>query len=637
MSVLLGSSGASVILGSSGGGVVLAGGVAKSLVTMDDLTFQGQFGAPEAGYAPLGLAIRYVGGQRRYLICIRNGSDAANEYMGDLVEYRFTGTLQTTANINTLPGWSEVRRWKQWINIDLASDPENSVFRLNGGNGAAVGSFYWDESQSALFYTWLPNYPGSERYFAPYCAVVLDDAEAVVVGDGGTSGNVVSAGNRKGPWSFRDAAVKDDWKDATCALIPIPADRQATLGKFFAAGHHCANIGTAGAHGLGLWSVTDLPTLASPPADYDELWPSAVHVYNTGSNAGVTPFPMRQPNSNYNLLNVHHSTAPYIVRSGTLTTTAGSVGTDIGDAIYQGNYNTNYVDCITVQMSTGAAGGTWVPEIYNGSAWVEPSGWAVGIGDAALTGAVNSFYWPKVSFSQSTPHVSLGTAYWTRLRRTATGSSGGTAIRCDVAVSQPADAGSGGDRPDPVGGYTATPNELYDASHYGFCYSNYFYGGAFVSTDNVEGLVYIGSFYTGGVWYGSSIAHTQPPGGGVPARHVDSHYGNTEGSNGNWSTGTQKSYLFTFDADHLAEAKAGTRAANASALNPAAFYDLRAETPGLSVHWTALYGPDAGEPSDFLAGWGNEVVFDPNTNELILLLMQGTNNSIPLVAIWSVR
>ena len=150
MSVLLGSSGASVILGSSGGGVVLSspGGTLDALA-VSDLTFVGQAAASDLNYANAALAIRYVGGERRFLT-YQFASGAADK-IGDLVEYKVsTSGLKNGASHWTyanVPELTEVRRWSNWSTLARMTAAgttygNGSVFTsgINGGNGPRPGA-----------------------------------------------------------------------------------------------------------------------------------------------------------------------------------------------------------------------------------------------------------------------------------------------------------------------------------------------------------------------------------------------------------------------------------------------------------------------------------------------------------------
>jgi len=148
------------------------------------------------------------------------------------------------------------------------------------------------------------------------------------------------------------------------------------------------------------------------------------------------------------------------------------------------------------------------------------------VGDTALGGVENVFYWPKASYSNAaTEDVSLGSLgyRWLRLRRTSVGSSGGSFKAALATISM---KGIGVDPlPLPgtgyVGSYVRPGSGIpqYDGTHYGYQFVEPMYGGAWVRTSNVEGFAYFGAIAGGGYAYGPMPVYAQPEGGGTPIKY----------------------------------------------------------------------------------------------------------------------
>jgi len=607
-----------------------------SALTVNDLTWKGQVGATGTTYANLTLAIRYVNGERRFLTYQFDSSQP--DKVGDLIEYKITASLKNGASdwtINNVPAWTEVRRWKNWSTRDrmIAAGTKygkGQIFGSGplGGNGVWPSSFYWDEAHGVLWYTWQPQYPGGSVIWPAYNAVRLVDSEA---------GGRVSDSNIYGPYYFRANNIYDDFKDAAAGIIPIPADRQAAMGgKYLIVGHHAANNGNTGPHGVGMWVVNDLP---NPPAQDSVLWPNAVHIYDTSTNSGLEKPNMKEPNISYQAANhasqgtVFHQEHNGIV---SLVPDGGPVGLTVGDSLYQHDYGN--IDTIAIYMRTGASGGAWVPEIYNGSAWVQPSNWAIAKGDAALSGTENVFYWPKTTVYPSSPG-GLEFQNYVRLRRISAGSSGGS-IDAIVTTTSLSDSEPYPYRPEGMGGHQPLGSEQYDSTHYAYAYEEGFWGGAWVQTNNVDGLAYFGSLKVGGIWYGAAPMWAQPKNGGVPTKYELSTTVGSVYSNGGKVEGPIYPYFFPFNSTQLTETAAGTRPRNNTGLNPASYDRLFEDFPGLIVSNKSQNpnSPYYGQPTFNIYGTGQTVIFDPVTNQLIVLLTNGaTWSQMNILAFWQVR
>lgn len=631
-----------------------------SALQASDLTFLGQVDTPGTQYVGQNMAMRYVGGERRFIAAefVAGGSDAQDsERVGDLVEYHITADLKNGGSHwteGTVPGWSEVRRWSNWTTIARMKASGATPYPGAGYSGqwrqspyfaAGVmpGGFHWDETNGCFWYTLLPEYPGAEIIWPAWNAVTLDDAEA---------GGDVSDANIHGPYYFRSHSITDDWKDAASGILPIDPSRQAEMGgTHICVGHHMANIGSKGSRSIGMWVVDGLP---SPPARDTVLWPSAVHLYDTSTDSGKTAPNVRKPNMSKNA--AYHggnSAMANLVKAGVVTyiSDGDAVGLAVDDCIYVRESPYAYLDTFTVFMNTGAAGGAWVVELYNGSSWVQPSGWACSVGDTALTGVENVFYWPKVAYSQSTL-AGIDTDYWARLRRTSVGSSGGSIKGTIATISM---NGVGADQlPLPGSGYVGSyvrPGSgapSYDATHYGYQFVEPMYGGAWVKTGNVEGLAYFGLLAGGGYAYCAMPSYAQPDAGGTPIKYecanlpaVDSsESGGIGWSNGPRWEGPLQPYFLPFSSSDLVAAASDAAKRFSDFLNPASYTELYSTFTGLITVSTVTNPRVSGEayygsPRLFQYYVGHSVVFDAVTNQLVVQIP--SNNQKNILAFFQVR
>ena len=607
-----------------------------------DLTLAGMNHAPDSTYANIQLAYRYVGAERRILL---------TTFSNHVIEYTMGALKNGGAHwvLGSVPALTEVRRWNapSWHTAArMVADGYPSASDIFSGNGAWVASTWWDERSGLLWYAWQPKYPGGSIQFALYGAVRLTDAESSIGAGGGT----VTDAHLYGPYYFKDGTY-NDFKGAAAGIIPIPADQQAGMGgAFLVNGHHCANIGSGGARGMGLYVVSDVPT--TPPAEGAMLFPTAVHIWDTSPDAGIEPYGMKIPNVSYQMIG-HAGQGGSFSFSAAGGAASGmaehqSVGTTVNDALY--NYDYGAMDGIVVLMHTPASGGAFVPEYWNGSAWVQPAGWAMAAGTTALSATENCFYWPQgpvpsdidIGFD---PHAYL------RVRRTVAGTSGG-AIRSIYPYSNLTPANNTtGDRPATIGGVNPVSSFQYDATHYAWSYENFFWGSAWVQNDVVNGLIAFGPISVGGQYYGAAPVWAKQPAGlptsaivpsGVEDPPVRKYYafGDPNLGNGGKGEGPQHPFAWTFDTTHLMEVAAGTGARNANGLQPAAFTDMLAQWPDLIVPDTldVAASPYVGYPTFAPYGSGNSVVYDPTANQVLVVLSNGDVwQEKTIIAVFDVR
>ena len=624
--------------------------VTRTPLTGTDVTLAGHAALPNLTYANHNLTFRYVkfpdGSTERRILVYHFGPTSYGR-VGDIVEYRLGGPLKPAdshwPSHERVPPMQEVRRWKapSWHTRQrmLTMYPVGTQVNAgniigDAGNGAWPASFFFDERSGLLWYTWQPVYPGGAIVWPAYSAVRLTDAESTE--NGGTG--IVSDANVYGPYFFKDGSP-DDFKSAAAGILPIPADQQASLGgKFLIVGHHSANIGSTGARGSSFWVVKDLPV--NPPAPGSNLFPDAVHIYDTGShlaesNPPVFPYSMKIPNVAQQVIG-HASQGTYFYRSvsGAPVISARSgepVGIGVNDTLQQHDYGD--IDVVAVTMSTPAAGGTFVPEIaLAGGTWQVPTGWKMAAGKADLSERENVFYWPTVSVP--------GQAV--RLRRTQAGTSGGTIEAIVTSSGIGAGGVHWGDRPDGQGGLDPVETFKYDATHFAYTYENFPWGEAFVSTDTRTGIVGFMPISTGGQWYGAAPMWARPRGApaDTPPRKYRFALEHPSYSNGGKTEGPRHPFAYTFDPQHVAEAEAGTRPRNGSGLQPSAFFDMVRQWPGLVVPGRVPYGDDPhyGAPTFNPYGAGNSVAFDPVAKEILVLMTNGTVwQANTILAVYKVR
>jgi len=235
-----------------------------SLIQLSDLQFQGYNAVPSSGpgdstggsaaYGGNVLAIRYVGGQRRYLIPHYTQYSNGRTF-GDLVEYQDAASLSTSSDPTTAPQLIETRRWHgaAWTIYDSTPSWANGT---NAANGAKLGYIYWDDTRGVIWYTIYGYYSGTGQ---PILAAtqLLDTC----------SGGYCDVGLSYGPWWYRSSNPTDlYWKQLNMFGNPIPASAQAGLGgNKIILGSGIAAQHITGNWGPGLTAFADWPPLTDPP------------------------------------------------------------------------------------------------------------------------------------------------------------------------------------------------------------------------------------------------------------------------------------------------------------------------------------------------------------------------------------
>jgi peptidoglycan L-alanyl-D-glutamate endopeptidase CwlK len=155
------------------------------------------------------------------------------------------------------------------------------------------------------------------------------------------------------------------------------------------------------------------------------------------------------------------------------------------------------------------------------------------------------------------------------------------------------------------------------------------WGGAWVETENVEGLAYFAPLKCGGLWYGAAPVYMQPYNGGTPEKvHHATLVGNQFG-NGGKTEGPQYPFFLVFDPSDLVDAVAGTIAKNNTGYGPVSYTRMFDTFPDLIAPSTCVntLSPYYGEETFDVYAQGNTVVFDPVTNQLVVWMTNG--------AVWS--
>jgi hypothetical protein len=239
----------------------------RTLITIQDLHWQGTWGFPPVGstaaggpgtmaYASGALAVRYVNGQRRFLVpTFTNMNQTTGQVFGDLVEWAApSDPLYSGNDPSQAPTLVETRRWKDWTIIATTKAWQDPA------TGVRVGGMYWDEAQGVLWYQLYAYYSGINR---PFLAAtrLLDTVD---------SGNYRQVGTKYGPWWYRNNDPSDTselhWKAVCNWIIPVPPDAQADLkGNKMIIGGTVGAVGGAGNIGPGFRAIPGLPPLSDPP------------------------------------------------------------------------------------------------------------------------------------------------------------------------------------------------------------------------------------------------------------------------------------------------------------------------------------------------------------------------------------
>jgi len=288
-------------------------GAGKTLITINDLQWQGAYGFPAVGSATAGgpgttsyasgaLAVRYVNGQRRFLMPTFTNADlGTGQLFGDLVEWQApSDSPYAASNASQAPKLLETRRWKNWTL--LASSPAWQ----EPASGVRVGGLLWDEENGVLWYQLYGYYSGKNHPLMG--ATQLLDTPA--------ADSYRAVGRQYGPWWYRSNDLSDRtnlyWKAVCNWIVKVPDSSVADLrGSTVLLGGTVGAVGGAGNLGPGFRGIPRLPALTDPPnstiamgvrlADYTNespMRPSSAHreanyrfdgVPQTATQSGLFP------------------------------------------------------------------------------------------------------------------------------------------------------------------------------------------------------------------------------------------------------------------------------------------------------------------------------------------------------------
>lgn len=176
----------------------------KSLVTINDLAWQGMYRIPDEGdigatgggstYVRGGVGLRYVGSERRFLQCWYR---TASPHLGSLAEYRIPAASSYYQGSGAQGDWynaTALERVTLWTNWHLA--PAGDI---------GCGALYWDDTYHGVWYT-LPY----EYYAGPLTSIGFTQ-----LNDDGTC-------VKYGPWYY-GSSTGAEWKAILGSFIEIPA------------------------------------------------------------------------------------------------------------------------------------------------------------------------------------------------------------------------------------------------------------------------------------------------------------------------------------------------------------------------------------------------------------------------------
>jgi hypothetical protein len=239
----------------------------KTRITIDDLSWQGTYAFPRVGdatpagpgttsYASGALAVRYVNGQRRFLMpTFTNLDPASGQTFGDLVEWQEPDAAPSTdADHTKAPQLIEVRRWKNWTLLGSTPSWQEKT------SGVRIGGLLWDEATGVLWYQLY-------GYYSDRNAPVLGATKLLDTTD---TGNYRTVGKQYGPWWYRNSDPTDRtklyWKSVCNWIVRVPSSSQADLqGNSLILGGTVGAVGGAGNLGPGFRALPSLPSLSDAP------------------------------------------------------------------------------------------------------------------------------------------------------------------------------------------------------------------------------------------------------------------------------------------------------------------------------------------------------------------------------------
>lgn len=607
-----------------GGG---GGGGARTLATIDDITWLGHVRFPGDGFGPgdntvtgdadymqPAITIRKVGGNLRFLTALFSSyyDDGKTDQVGDLIEWNApttweTGTASTTMTMITQATGTGayagvLRKWSSWT--------ANSL--LTSGDGHALGGLWWDQDNGGVWYTFW-NYYGSSAF--PFLGFTQLHDDGTVT--------------KYGMWYYRGTS-EDYQRSVAGYIIPLPENAQSIIGHPMAIGMYPAStVGNHGQFGISMHALT-LPDFASLAANSSISQGLKLMDYSIAE--AVVGDPNMHRNVNYHQVGTIHTPEVYYhfdSSAGTYTHTSKDTGSpttgtwasndefgslrgntllgDNGDALYLGvSSEDSALQNLLIDMSTPASGGTRIWEYSKGGGVWQTFSPTMGPGSALLGSTRNLGYWGTGGLSGfATDTINGSTKHWIRIKVTSTVTTPGTiGATGRINFSIPTLA-----NPEPSGGI----------------------GRVHQTKDFQQGLIYwdngtkhiILSFGricevdgdTVDVWYGDKEGYAD---GGLV--HVADPADNLEDVFGYKSTG-YKAALWQWDPAQIFEVANGTRHHTANGngtlegINPVAVDDWKAQWPNI---------PEYCQPNDIRPGVdgrrvnnsGGAYAIDPDTHIL---------------------
>jgi parallel beta-helix repeat protein len=283
----------------------------RTLIGLTDLLWTGMYRTPDGvgtesgdpgstAFATGALAVRYVAGQRRFLMAtFRQASATTGRDFGDLIEYTVPAAAKYTgATPQSAAEMVEVRRWAaDWTLLDTTPS------WWSAGASVKLGGLYWDETQQGVWYLLYGYYQTHNTPFLGFTA--LTDTVDPVRG-----GLYRSVGTRGGPWWYRAANPPTDipyWKTVCQYLLPVPASAQSDLGgRTFLVGAGVGAVGGIGHLGIGFHAFAALPPITDPP---NTVIPLQLRVADYTTESPISP-PQAHRDTNYTFVPYHqHASA----------------------------------------------------------------------------------------------------------------------------------------------------------------------------------------------------------------------------------------------------------------------------------------------------------------------------------------
>lgn len=221
----------------------------KTLVTAADLTYKGFWRLPDTdgtGYTTASIGVRYVEGDRRFLIADFTNKAPSGRLWADLVEWRCPShELAMGGDPSAAPACTEARRWKQDWTVHDATPAWHDA-----ASSVRLGAILWDETLGGVWYTAFGYYSSKNMPFLGFTRL-LDEGRT----------------QKFGPWWYRENDPNDQSlyvKQVSQGLLAVPEGSQEALdGRRHVAFANPGSLASQGHLGIGLHAL-HLPPLSTP-------------------------------------------------------------------------------------------------------------------------------------------------------------------------------------------------------------------------------------------------------------------------------------------------------------------------------------------------------------------------------------